>query len=367
MFLLKKNLCYLLLVFLLMTEVINFQAYASIQVTWKSKTLEAPFAKKYQWFFYGKLILTETGRSIKVKRPGIYEVKLESFDGKIQKSRVLIKMEGEKIIRIYLVGDSTMQDYSIRPDYETNYFPMTGWGEKIQSFLHSDSLYKVKNIIDADSVIVINKARGGRSTRSFWEEGSWQDIQDLLQPGNYVFIQFGHNDEANCEDYPERCASITEYKEFLYRYVDSTRSKGAIPILITPINRDYPWSKGIISNVHGLYPDAMKEVARNRKVPLIDGTQRSLDLFNEKGQEYTTYHYFMVFDAGTYPNYKVTTEFPNGSPRNDRTHFQAEGALEVARIVYEGLQDLSNAGCIPNADTVGINNDTGWYKKRINK
>lgn len=338
----------------MITEVVNFQAYASIQIISKSKTLEAPFAKKYQWFLNGKLILTDAGRYIKVKHSGMYEVNTESIDGRIQKSRIFIRIAGEKIVRIYLIGDSTMQDYSVRPDYETNYYPMTGWGEKIQDFLHSDSLYKIKNIIDADSVIVINKARGGRSTRSFWEEGSWKEVQDLLQPGDYVFIQFGHNDEASCEDYPERCTSITEYKDFLYQYVDSTRAKGAIPVLITPINRDYPWSDGIISNVHGLYPDAMKEVAKERKVPLVDGAQRSLDLFNEKGQEYTTHHYFMVFDAGAFPNYKITPEYPNGSPGNDRTHFQAEGASEVARLVFEGLKELVNVEIVPNTGTSGI-------------
>lgn len=278
-----KLTCFLIVVFTI------YQVHAStapdIIVHSNERKLEAPKADIYKWYLNDKILESENGQEIEVKESGLYSVIFTDSEGKETQIKAYISLEGGKIVRIHLIGDSTMQDYSIRSDYKTNYYPMAGWGEKLQVFLSSDSLYKIANIIEADSITVLNHAMGGRSTRSFWEEGRWQTVQDILQPGDYVFIQFGHNDAASCTNYPERCTSIFEYKDFLRKYVDSSRVKGAIPILITPMNRDYPWSNGNISNVHGEYPSAMKEVAFEKDVPLIDATQRSIDLFNEKGEE----------------------------------------------------------------------------------
>ena len=256
-----------------------------------------------------------------------------------------------------------MQDYSIRSDYLTNYYPQCGWGEKFQEAL-DPNMASVTNVIAAGSAVVVNWALGGRSTRMFWEEGRWAQVEALLQPDDYVFVQFGHNDAASCTDYPDRCTSVPQYQEYLRMYVDASRAKGAIPVLVTPINRNYPWSNGTISSVHGDYPGAMKAVAMEKHAPLIDGTQRSLDLFNSVGQAFTTSHYFMVFDAGAYPNFKVTTEYPNGSPSNDNTHFQIEGATAVAQLVVEGLQDVVDVQVTVQPAGCGTVSGAGWYEKK---
>ncbi len=237
-------------------------------------------------------------------------------------------------LRVFLIGDSTVADYADNydpgKDYMKTRYPVTGWGQVFQPFMAADSLPKLKNILNADSVLVVDKARGGRSTRTFFEEGRWREVFNSLKKDDLVLIQFGHNDAA--ENKPERYVNIQGYKEYLRLYVKEAREKGATPIILTPVNRNYPWKDGQLSNVHGEYPAAAKEVAAELDVPLIDLTQRSIDHFTAKGKDYVSKNYFMNLPAGKYEAY------PEG--QSDNTHFQPEGATAVARLVFEGLQDL---------------------------
>lgn len=196
--------------------------------------------------------------------------------------------------------------------------------------MSSDSLTQIRNIIKSDSVVVVDKARGGRSTRTFFEEGRWAEVYKALQKNDVVIMQFGHNDAA--ENKPERYTNVPAYKEYLRLYVNQTRQKGALPILLTSVNRNYPWKDGKLSNVHGDYPQAVKEVAKELQVPLIDLTQLSIDAFTAKGQEYVTSNYFMNLPAGKYEAY------PDG--QKDNTHFQPEGAKAVAQLVFDGMKTL---------------------------
>jgi lysophospholipase L1-like esterase len=236
----------------------------------------------------------------------------------------------KNIVRVFLIGDSTVADYTIYDDYKAKRFPITGWGQVFQTFMSRDSLYKIRNLIKADSVLVVDSARGGRSTRTFFEEGRWASVYQSLKPNDLVLIQFGHNDAA--KDKPERYVTVQGYKEYLRLYVKQAREKGAIPVLLTPVNRNYPWVDGKLTSVHGEYPDAVKQVAKELNVQLIDLTQLSCDFFNSKGQEYVTSHYFMNLPAGVFEAY------PNG--QKDNTHFQPEGAREVAQLVFNAIKDL---------------------------
>ncbi|MCC9137253.1 rhamnogalacturonan acetylesterase [Pontibacter silvestris] len=243
----------------------------------------------------------------------------------------------KKPVTVYLIGDSTVADYANHyddEDYMSKRYPVTGWGQVFQAFMSSDSLFKVRNIIKTDSVVVADKARGGRSTRTFFEEGRWAEVFKSLQKNDVVMMQFGHNDAA--ENKPERYVNIQGYKEYLRLYVNQSREKGAIPVLITPVNRNYPWKDGKLSNVHGEYPQAVKDVAQELNVPLIDLTQLSINAFTAKGKDYVTEHYFMNLPAGKYKAY------PDG--QNDNTHFQPEGANAVAGLVFQGMQDLKVTG-----------------------
>lgn len=237
----------------------------------------------------------------------------------------------KKVVKVYLIGDSTVADYSLEKDFHTKRYPINGWGQVFQPFLRKDSLRLVKGIIRSDSALVDDRAKGGRSTRTFFEEGRWSEVYQLLKKGDVVMIQFGHNDAA--VDKPERYVNVAGYKEYLRLYINQTRQKGGIPVLLTPVARNYPWKDGKLSNVHGDYPQAVKDVAKELNVYLIDLNELSMASFSGKGQEYVSSHYFMNLPAGKYVAY------PEG--QKDNTHFQPEGATEVARLVWEGLKELN--------------------------
>ena len=242
----------------------------------------------------------------------------------------------EDIQTVYLVGDSTMADYSGDYDPGKDYmkvrYPVTGWGQVFQHFFVKDSLTRLRPLITADSVFVDDRARGGRSTRTFFQEGRWRSIYKNLKPDDLVIIQFGHNDAS--ENHPGRYVDIEGYKEFLRLFITQSRQKDAIPILLTPVARNYPWKNGHLQNVHGDYPKAVKEVSEEMSVPVIDLNQESMDYFSLKGRAYVTQNYFMNLPAGKYEAY------PDG--QNDNTHFQPEGAKAVAQLVYDGLKQVAH-------------------------
>ena len=143
---------------------------------------------------------------------------------------------------VYLIGDSTMADYANNyeegKDYMKTRYPVTGWGQVFQQFLVKDSLKQINKLIKTDSVFVDDRARGGRSTRTFFQEGRWRAVYENLKKDDLVLMQFGHNDAA--EDKPERYVNIEGYKEFLRLFIEQTRAKGAKPIILTPVARNFP-------------------------------------------------------------------------------------------------------------------------------
>ncbi len=240
----------------------------------------------------------------------------------------------KKITRVWLIGDSTVADYSLEKDYHAKRYPIMGWGQVFQPFMSSDSLKLIRHLVRNDSVIVEDRARGGRSTRSFFEEGRWADIYNRLSPGDLVLIQFGHNDASVNKG--ERYTSLSGYQEFLRLYVNQSREKGAIPILVTPVARNYPWKEGRLGNTHGDYPAAMRGVASATGARLIDLTALSIDFFTGKGKDYVTTTYFMNFPPGIYAGY------PDGS--SDNTHFQPAGAAAVAQLVFSAMKEMKQSG-----------------------
>ena len=145
-------------------------------------------------------------------------------------------------------------------------------------------------------------------------------------------MQFGHNDGA--KDKTERYVDIEGYKEFLRLFVSQAREKGATPIILTPVARNFPWKENVLNDVHGEYDKAPKDVAAEMQVPLIDLNKVSRDFFTKKGKDFVSENYFMNLPAGKYEAY------PEG--QKDNTHFQTKGGIEVARLVFEGMKDLNS-------------------------
>lgn len=211
---------------------------------------------------------------------------------------------------IYLIGDSTCATKKL--DGEN---PERGWGHMFPA------------LVD-DALRVENHATNGRSTKSFRDEGRWAAVYDKLAEGDYVFIQFGHNDEKINDS--TRYSSPDRYAENLRRYVRETREKGARPLLLTPIVRRN-WVEGRLVDTHDGYPAAMKRVAAEEQVPLIDMEAITREWLNGVGEE-PSKAYYMWVEPGTCPLH------PKG--RQDNTHLNVKGAHEVARMVAREVQTM---------------------------
>lgn len=177
---------------------------------------------------------------------------------------------------------------------------------------------------------VINVARGGRSSRTFIEEGRWQTIMDRAGEGDYIFIQFGHNDSAF--NYPDRYTPTDQYLKNMIRFVTDAREKGAIPILLTPVMRRNFDEDGEFYDVHGVfYPSIVKQVAGEMTVTFIDLQEMSKWLIVGHGVEGSK-KLFMNVAPGEHPC------CPEG--RQDNTHFSEYGAMKVAGLVVDGLKEM---------------------------
>jgi lysophospholipase L1-like esterase len=212
-------------------------------------------------------------------------------------------------ITVYLAGDSTMSTKQPKA------FPETGWGMPFSSFFDS-------------TVTVDNRAQNGRSTKTFISEGLWDSIINSLQKGDYVLIQFGHNDEV-----PTKKSYINEqgYRDNLARFIRETRAKKANPILLTPVARRKFDTTGTIVGTHDVYSAIVRKLAAEQKVPLIDLDRNSQALLQKLGPEKSK----KLFN---YLTPEESINYPQG--RADDTHFSELGARKMAEIVLEGIQSL---------------------------
>jgi lysophospholipase L1-like esterase len=214
----------------------------------------------------------------------------------------------EKKIRIFMAGDSTI---AIK---ETRAYPETGWGMPFVYFWDS-------------SVTVVNRAKNGRSTKTFISEGLWNSIYTEAMEGDYVFIQFGHNDES--VEKKERYATPDTFKMNLRRFIAETRSKKAIPVLFTPVSRRKFDKEGKAVETHLQYSALVREVAAETKVAFIDLDEKSRALYQQFGPEHSKL-LFLQLKPGEHPNY------PDG--RDDNTHFTELGARLIAQMVLQELK-----------------------------
>ena len=212
----------------------------------------------------------------------------------------------DDVMNIFILGDSTAASYSV------NDYPQTGWGMELQQFF------------DQNHVIVEDKAIVGATARSFYESSTWTNTKNEIETGDYIFIQFGHNDEA--------FDLIDEYEQYLRLLVDEVQSMGAYPVLLTPVTRNF-WDNSdpsVLIDTHGNFPDVMRTIASEESAPLLDMTEETTTFFNSIGESTVTYDYFLNLLPGQYPN------FPDGV--TDHSHFQVEGAYQIARLVVEDIQ-----------------------------
>jgi pectinesterase len=211
-------------------------------------------------------------------------------------------------ITVYVIGDSTMANK------EAKAYPETGWGMAFKQFFDKN-------------VTVDNRAMNGRSTLSFINEKRWQSVLTTLKQGDYVFIQFGHNDEK--VNKAGVGTSLEDYKENLIKFVTETREKKATPVLLTPVMRR-SYVNGVFVDSHGGYPGVVRALADSMKVPLIDMHKKSEKLITSMG-EANSQALFNYVDSGN-------VNYPKGN--KDNTHFSPVGAKRMAELAVEGIKEL---------------------------
>jgi lysophospholipase L1-like esterase len=217
-------------------------------------------------------------------------------------------LPAKKKIRLFIAGDSTA---SIK---EVKAFPETGWGMPFVYFWDS-------------TVTVVNKAKNGRSTSSFQKEGLWQSIMEEAGEGDYVFIQFGHNDEVSTK---KSYTTEAEFKANLKKFVAETKRKKAIPVLMTSMARRKFDAAGSIVGTHDVYAQITRDVAKEEGVVLFDMDKQTQQLFQQFGAEQSAL-LFLQLKPGEHPNY------PQG--KEDNTHFNELGARMVAQLVLKEIRN----------------------------
>lgn len=193
--------------------------------------------------------------------------------------------------------------------------PEKGWGQVFPLYFK-------------EGIKIENHAKNGRSSKSFRDEGLWDIVLGKIKPGHYVIIAFGHNDQK--QDSPERySAPDTDYRKNLERYVRETRNKGGIPVLATPIMRRRFDENGKLYDTHGRYPEVVREIAKEKNVPLLDLHKQTEMLLKAYGEERSK-ELFLHIQPGEYAS------LPQG--KEDDTHLSAIGAFQVCDLAIEEIK-----------------------------
>lgn len=214
---------------------------------------------------------------------------------------------------IFWAGDSTVKHNRISS------YPQTGIGQVFNLYLKAD-------------INVHNHAENGRSTKSFISEGRLEEIDKQIKEGDFLFIQFGHNDQK--EDVARRTEAFGSYQDNLRQFVAIARKHGAYPVLITPLSRrNFNKEGGLDGHTHRDYPQAMKTLAEELALPCIDLSEKSRVLLHKTGDS-NSKKWFMHLKPNDYSNY------PDGI--EDNTHLKYEGAVVMAGLLAEGLRELGS-------------------------
>ena len=228
------------------------------------------------------------------------------FNGAHPAFRELTIVPAQHPVTVYLAGNSTVVDQAAEP--------WAAWGQMIPRFFQPGV------------VVIANHAESGETLKSFVGEKRLAKVLSTIKAGDYLFIEFAHNDQKPGASHVE---PFTTYKEYLRRFISDARAKEATPVLVTSMHRRTFDSTGHITNSLGDYPDAMRQTAAEEHVALIDLNAMSKQFYEALGPEQSV-KAFVHYPAGTYPD--------QAAELKDDTHFNNYGAYELARLVVEGIR-----------------------------
>ena len=267
---------------------------------------------------------------VKGENPNVIEIKIEQLENRTEK--------GEKPT-IYIAGDSTAQTYN----YEKVY-PQTGWGQVFADYF-------------TDGVIVENRSMGGRSSKSYNNDGRLDRILTEMHPGDYVFIQFGINDGA--ENKPERYISVEDYKTLIKdKYIGEVIKRGGIPVLMTASAAAW-WDEenGNFKESRQDYADPTRELAKETGVKFIDANRIMTDAWNTMDKDDVLSGYFVCEPL-------ESKAYPTGT--NDTTHLKEKGARRVAKLIAEAIpESVPELAAYLKADETFTDIDGHWAETEI--
>jgi lysophospholipase L1-like esterase len=211
------------------------------------------------------------------------------------------------VTTVFLAGNSTVVDQAEEP--------YAAWGQMIPSFF------------EPGKVAICNLAESGESLSSFISARRLEKALSMMKKGDYIFIEFGHNDQKQTG---AGIGAFSSFKKDLNRFIADVRAKGGIPVMVTSMNRRNFDSTGKIVNTLGDYPQAMRQVAIEQKIPLIDLNKMSKVLYEAWGPVQSI-RAFVHYPANTFPGQDKALA--------DNTHFNPYGAYEIARCIVNGIRE----------------------------
>ncbi len=248
-------------------------------------------------------------------------------------SMLFLLTSGKKHITIFMIGDSTLANKDIKKG------PERGWGMALQGFFTED-------------VTVDNHALNGRSSRSFILEGHWQKVYDAMKPGDYLVIQFGHNDEKGTIGDKRHTDPGLTFDDNYRMFARAAMEKGATPIIMNAVVRRNFYKKPDLSvddeslrnvayqeemvnsdtlvDTHGYYVDAPRNVAKMLRVPFVDANKITHDLEQGLG----------IVESRKLHMWLKPGEYGVAKGRQDNTHYNIYGAHEVASLLVDAMADV---------------------------
>lgn len=231
---------------------------------------------------------------------------------------------------IFLASDSTVQTY------DKSTLPQAGWGEVlVKHFMDKEDKCVQKNSknYETKDLIIENRAIGGRSSKSFIKEGRLDNILKEIKPGDFVFVQFGHNDATKAR--PNRYVHSKDFEKYIQYYIDGVKQRNATCVLVTPVaRRNCNEETGLFSISFNSYREVMKALSEEQNIPLLDLGKESTAYLNTIGAEESK-KLFLWTKKGEYPD----SNYANGV--NDNTHLQYKGAYIFAGIVTDLIREYN--------------------------
>jgi len=288
--------------------------------------------------------MTDGGCELCFAAGALSEIGSAVLEGEIYLKDISVEPEEEKVRRekprLYLVSDSTVQSY------EKYFYPQTGWGQVLYQFFQGAEefreypaehcTYSLAKAYELPGLVIENRSIGGRSARSFYDEGKLDQILEVICPGDYMFVQFAHNDATAVR--PNRYSSPEDFPFYIQRYIDACKRRGVQCVLVTPVAMRVPREGGRFTVSFGPYREKLMEMAREQGLPLLDLGGRSTAYLNQIGTEESKSLYLWLAEG----------EYPDGAYAAgvcDKGHLQEYGAKVyanmVARMLLEYDQDHS--------------------------